>query len=274
MRAELTELKTCGANLLGYLSSSIGRKQTLGAAGAALVLFLAGHAAGNLALLNPDPAAAQAAYNAYCQFLTGMKPLIWIVEAGLAAILLVHVALALALRARNRRARGGGARYAVTHHAGPATPAAYTMFATGALVLAFLAQHLAFFKFGTWYLYRDAEGRLIRDMWLTAAETFAQPGWTALYVVALLLVGAHLVHALPSLFRTFGLVHPRWTPLVNLAGAGVAVALAGTFAATALGACLLLQRPAARDLMAQARAAQPALAAEAQHSSAQEGVSK
>ena len=44
-----------------YLASSIGRKQVLGVAGALLVAFLAGHMVGNLSLLNPDPAAAQAA---------------------------------------------------------------------------------------------------------------------------------------------------------------------------------------------------------------------
>ena len=37
-------------------------------------------------------------------------------------------------------------------------------------------------------------------MWLTTVETFANPVWTALYVAALLVAGAHLVHALPSLY--------------------------------------------------------------------------
>ena len=172
-----------------YLASSIGRKQVLGVAGALLVAFLAGHMVGNLSLLNPDPAVAQAAYNAYCQFLTGLKPLIWFVEAGLAAILFVHVALALVLKLGNRRARGA-ARYAVVSHAGQATGAAYTMFASGAVILVFLVQHLVLFKFGRWYFYRNAAGEIVRDMWLTTVETFANPVWTALYVAALLVAGA------------------------------------------------------------------------------------
>lgn len=243
-----------------YLASSIGRKQVLGAAGALLAAFLAGHMAGNLPLLNPDPAAAQAAYNAYCQFLTGLKPLIWFVEAGLAAVLFVHVALALVLKRGNRRARGA-ARCAAVSRAGKATGAAYTMFASGAVVLVFLVQHLALFKFGRRYLYQDAAGEIVRDMWLTAVETFANPAWTALYVAALLVAGAHLVHALPSLFRTFGLVHPRWTPLFNAAATCAAAAILGGFVVTAAGTCALARRPAARAQIEKARAAQPALEA-------------
>ena len=63
----------------GYLTSSIGKKQVLGVVGAGLVMFLAGHMVGNLPLLNPDVAASQAAYNAYCRMLTGLKPMIWFV---------------------------------------------------------------------------------------------------------------------------------------------------------------------------------------------------
>ena len=241
-----------------YLASSIGRKQVLGVAGALLVAFLAGHMAGNLSLLNPDPAAAQAAYNAYCQFLTGLKPLIWFVEAGLAAILFVHVALALVLKLGNRRARGA-ARYAVVSHAGQATGAAYTMFASGAVILVFLVQHLLFFKFGAWYLYQNAAGEIIRDMWLTTALTFQNPVWTAAYSVALLVAGAHLVHAIPSLFRTFGLVHTRWTPLFNLFGRCAAAAIVGGFVVTAIGTCALMHTDKGERQIKKALADQPRL---------------
>lgn len=256
-----------------YLASSVGRKQILGAAGALLAAFLAGHMAGNLCLLNPDPAAAQAAYNAYCQFLTGLRPFIWFAEAALSALLAVHVALALVLRRGNRRARGP-ARYAVVSRAGGATRAAYTMFASGVVLLVFLAQHLAFFKFGRWHLYENAAGEIVRDMWLTTVETFAQPAWTALYVAALLVAGAHLVHALPSLFRTFGLVHPRWTPVFSAVGACAAAAVVGGFAVTAVGTCALARRPAAQAQIAAARAAQAPLAARLAAAATTEGVRK
>ncbi|MGN0847446.1 MAG: succinate dehydrogenase [Kiritimatiellia bacterium] len=243
----------------GYFLSSIGKKQALGAVGVVLVLFLAGHMLGNLQLLNPDLAVQQASYNAYCKLLTGMKPMIWFVEAGLVAILLIHATLALALKFGNRSSRGVK-RYAVVRHAGDATCAAYTMFASGVVVLVFLVQHLMLFKFGDWYLYQNASGEIIRDMWLTTVQTFANPVWTAAYAVALLVAGAHLVHAIPSLFRTFGLVHARWTVLFNLFGVLAAVAIIGGFVVTAVGSCVLMNRPEGKALIQKSLDAQAQLA--------------
>lgn len=243
-----------------YFLSSIGKKQTLGAVGAVLVMFLAGHMLGNLQLLNPDLVAQQASYNDYCKFLTGMKPMIWFVEAALVAILLIHVMLACVLKFGNRASRGAK-RYAVVRHAGEVTCAAYTMFASGVVVFVFLLQHLRLFKFGNCYLYQSVSGEIIRDMWLTTVQTFASPGWTVAYVVAVLVVGAHLIHAIPSLFRTFGLVHARWTVLFNLFGVLAAAAIMGGFAVTAIGSCVLVNRPEGKALIQKSLEAQAQLAA-------------
>lgn len=244
--------------ILVYALSSLGKKQMLGVAGACLVGFLGGHMLGNLKLLNPDPVAAQASYNAYCQFLTGLKPLIWIIEAVLVAILAVHAGLALKLKLENRKARGK-IRYAVTARKGDAPLASYWMFSSGVLVLVFLVQHLLFIKFGDWYLYRNAEGEIIRDMWLTTIQAFANPWWTALYVLSLLALGAHLVHAIPSLFRTFGLAHRRWTPLFTLAGRLVAVVVILGFAAGVAGAGIQAQTERGRTLIQSSLDAQQTL---------------
>lgn len=247
---------------LDYLKSSIGRKQSMGVAGVLLVGFLAGHLLGNLQLLNPDPAAAQAAYNAYTRFLTGLKPLIWFIELALLAIFAYHVAIASWLKLENRRARGR-TRYAVSASLGDATPASTTMYATGTVVLLFVVSHLVVFKYGTHYLYTDAQGEVIRDMWLTTVEFFGTWWCTALYGLGLLAVGFHLFHALPSLFRTFGLDHPKWTPAFTLVGRLVALALAGGFIGTAAATCALAHTPAARAQIQKAYAAQKAFAQQA-----------
>ncbi|MGN0888905.1 MAG: succinate dehydrogenase cytochrome b subunit [Kiritimatiellia bacterium] len=256
----------------GYLTSSIGKKQVLGVVGAGLVMFLAGHMVGNLPLLNPDVAASQAAYNAYCRMLTGLKPMIWFVEAGLVSILLLHAGLALILKLGNSQARGG--RYAVVRRKGDASFATYTMFASGVIILVFLVQHLLFFKFGAWYLYQNAAGEIIRDMWLTTALTFQNPVWTAAYSVALLVAGAHLVHAIPSLFRTFGLVHTRWTPLFNLFGRCAAAAIVGGFVVTAIGTCALMHTDKGERQIKKALADQPRLEKVMTVQSAAKGVQK
>ena len=245
---------------LDYLKSSIGKKQTMGLAGLGLVGFLAGHLAGNLQLLNPDAAAAQAAYNAYTKFLTGMKPMIWFVEAGLVGIFLYHAALATKLKLENLKARGKS-RYAVNAHVGSATPASYTMYVTGSAILLFAVLHLAVFKFGTHYLYVDAKGDLIRDMWLTTVLFFGNPVYMGLYVLALLAIGAHLFHALPSLFRTFGLEHPKWTPIFTAAGMLAAAAISAGFVGTAVGTFALTKTNATQAQIQKAQAAQTVLQA-------------
>ena len=243
-----------------YLKSSIGKKQTMGVAGLGLVGFLAGHLLGNLQLLNLDAAAAQAAYNAYTKFLTGMKPLIWFVEAGLAGIFLSPVCVATKLKLENLKARGK-CRYAVNAHVGSATPASYTMYLTGSAILLFDVLHLAVFKLGTHYLYVDAKGDLIRDMWLTTVLFFGNPVYMGLYVLALLAIGAHLFHALPSICRTFGVEHPKWTPALTAAGMLAAAALSAGFVGTAVGTFALTKTDATKAQIQKAQAAQAVLQA-------------
>lgn len=258
---------------LDYLKSSIGRKQSMGVAGVLLVGFLAGHLLGNLQLLNLDPAAAQAAYNAYTRFLTGLKPLIWLIELALLAIFAYHVAVATWLKLENRRARGR-TRYAVSASLGDATPASTTMYATGSIVLLFAVSHLAVFKYGTHYLYLNAEGEVVRDMWLTTVEFFGAWWCTALYGLGLLAVGFHLFHALPSLFRTFGLDHSKWTPAFTLVGRLAAVALAGGFIATAAATCALAHMSAAQAQIRKSHDAQKTLAARAAAQTVQTAAEK
>ena len=244
---------------LTYLTSSIGKKQVLGAVGAFLVLFLVGHLLGNLQLLKPDAVAAQASYNAYTEFLTGLKPLIWIIEAVLCGVFALHVLLGLKLKIENHRARGAN-RYAVSAHVAPTTIASSTMVISGLVILAFVIQHLLVFKYGTHYLYRDADGKIIRDMWLTTIQVFSNPCWTAFYVVSLLLLGCHLIHAIPSLFRTFGLDHPKWTPLFAFCGVIRGAALAFGFAATAAGTFVQSRQSDTKALMEKSFAVQGELA--------------
>lgn len=238
-----------------YLLSSIGKKQTMGFAGAGLVGFLLGHVGGNLQLLNPDLAAAQASYNAYTKFLTGLGPTLWAIEAGLTAILLYHAGVAVKLRLENLKA-AGCRRYAVRAHKGKASPAAFTMLCSGSIILAFLVHHVATFKFGAYYLYQDASGAIIRDMWLTTALSFANPWIAGAYALAFLAIGAHLAHAVPSLFRTFGLVHPKWTPIFNVGGVLCAVAIFGGLSLVAVCTSWRVNTPEGKALIEQSRAAQ------------------
>lgn len=243
-----------------YLLSSIGKKQVLGVAGAGLVGFLLGHMSGNFALLNPDAAAAQAHYNAYAHFLMSLKPFLYVIELGLVAIMAVHAGMALKLKLENRRARGN-VRYAVSKSLGDKPFASATMFISGLTILVFLIQHLLFIKYGHEYLYRDANGVVMRDMWLTMVLTFANPWWTAFYAAVMLVLGGHLIHAIPSLFRTFGIVHRKWNLIIETAGVLLGAAIAFGFAVTAIGTCLLVNLPAGKEQIQKSLDAQKELTA-------------
>jgi succinate dehydrogenase / fumarate reductase cytochrome b subunit len=54
---------------------------------------------------------------------------------------------------------------------------------------------------------------------------FQQPVVAGLYVVAMIVLGFHLWHAIASLFQTLGWAHPRYRPLIERASRVVAMLL-------------------------------------------------
>jgi succinate dehydrogenase / fumarate reductase, cytochrome b subunit len=224
--------------IIRYLTSSIGKKQIMGCTGAALALFILGHMVGNLQLINLDQSVAQAHYNAYTQFLTGMKPIIYFVEIGLIALFCIHVFLAVKLKIENRKARGPEA-YEVNARKGKKTFASFTMIWSGIFVLGFVIQHLMVLKFGVHYLYENEAGELVRDMWLTTIDMFASPFWTVFYLVSMFIIGMHLFHAIASAFQTLGIAHQKWTPIIEFVGVAYSLVVALGFALEAGFSCYI-----------------------------------
>jgi succinate dehydrogenase / fumarate reductase cytochrome b subunit len=206
-----------------YARSSIGKKQILALSGIVWALFLIAHLAGNL-LIWKGPRGE--AFNQYSHALV-TNPFIYVAEAGLAFFFAVHVGLAVRITIENRRARGP-VPYAVFRSRGAPsrrTFASRSMILTGAVTLAFLVLHLITFKFGTHYETKVG-GEEMRDLARLVFEKFREPGYVAWYAFAMVALGAHLQHALQSLFETFGLDHPNWTPLVRAGGFAFAWAIA------------------------------------------------
>lgn len=224
--------------IIRYLTSSIGKKQIMGCTGACLALFILGHMVGNLQLINLDQSVAQAHYNAYTQLLTGMKPVIYFVEIGLIALFLIHVFMAVKLKIENRKARGPEA-YEVNARKGKKTFASFTMIWSGIFVLGFVIQHLMVLKFGVHYLYENESGEIIRDMWLTTIDMFANPFWTIFYLVSMFIIGMHLFHAIASAFQTLGIAHQKWTPIIEIVGVVYSVVVALGFAFEAGFSCYI-----------------------------------
>ena len=241
--------------IIKYLTSSIGKKQIMGCTGAALALFIFGHMCGNFQLLNFDQASAQASYNAYTEFLTGFNPLhfpikmIYLVELGLVACFALHIFLAITLKIENKKARGG-IDYEVSARKGKKTFATFTMIWSGLFILGFLIQHLMMLKFGEHYLYVNSQGEIVRDMWLTTIDMFANPLWAIFYVISMFVVGMHLFHAISSAFQTMGIAHQKWTPIIDVCGIIYSIVIAAGFGLTAIAAFYLGNQPETEALRA------------------------
>ncbi|MEW6320758.1 MAG: succinate dehydrogenase cytochrome b subunit [Acidobacteriota bacterium] len=211
------------SRLLQALSTSVGTKFLIAFTGLCLFLFLVAHLAGNvLFIAGPGP------FNDYAHGLVS-NPLIYLAEAGLLAVFLVHAARAVMNWLTNQAARPD--RYHVRRWARTKNPvsrkslASTTMIVTGTLILLFVVTHLATFKFGTYYETPDG----IRDLYRLQLEIFSQPAYVAYYLVSMGLVFAHLWHGLSSAAQSFGVDHPQWTPRILTLGRVLTVIIAGGF---------------------------------------------
>ncbi len=189
-----------------YFVTSIGKKQVMAVSGLGLMGFLFVHMTGNFLLLaGPD------AFNLYAYKLTS-TPLIYVAEAGLAGIFLLHLGLAFLVTAENKRARpvsyykrkqtGVGGNLASSH-----------MLISGLVVLVFIVLHLIQFKFGPEYE-TVVDGVVMRDLHRTVIEFFQNPWGVAWYVGAMTAMVFHLFHGFQSSFQTLGLNHPKYTPWI------------------------------------------------------------
>ena len=194
--------------LTNFLNTSVGRKQLMALSGLGLSGFLVTHLSGNFLLLVGDGGEK---FNSYAEWLGGQ---FWLngARAGLLLTLFVHLYLAFRLTFQNRTARGG--RY-VSKNASDASLASRTMILTGILILGFVVMHL--FDF-TWAEKPDG-------LYAVVVAKFAQPVWSLVYVICMIVVMLHLIHAIQSVFQTFGLNHAKYTPIIKKISLIVAVGL-------------------------------------------------
>lgn len=190
-----------------FLTASIGKKQIMALTGAGLIGFTVTHLIGNfLMLFGPD------AFNLYGHTLTS-NPLIYVAEAALVGMFLLHIFLAAILTIQNKLARPKS--YAVKVKTGRGeTFASSTMPYTGLILLIFVVLHLINFKYGSNYP-TIVDGVQMRDLYRTTIEYFANPLYVAWYVFAMVALGIHTSHGFWSMFQSWGLEHPKYTPAIK-----------------------------------------------------------
>ncbi|MDE6630646.1 MAG: succinate dehydrogenase cytochrome b subunit [Bacteroidales bacterium] len=218
----------------GFLKcASVTKKITLAIVGGFLMVFLLVHAGINLCMLRNDGGEW---FRAAAHFM-GTNYIVKVFEVILFAALIVHVVLAVILQIGNWMARPVG--YKVRGKAQTA-PGSRFMIYTGILVAIFLVIHLMnfyFVKLG-W-----VQGALLPDgepdFYTIAQGLFNNPAYLVLYLVLILGLGIHLMHAFPSALHTLGLNGEKADRIIKLIGALYAIVVVLMFYATAIGMAIL-----------------------------------
>jgi succinate dehydrogenase / fumarate reductase cytochrome b subunit len=208
------------------LDSTVGRKYIMGASGLALVAFVIVHLLENLLLYF----SGGSPYNAYVERLHSLGPVLLVMEWGLAALILVHAFYAVRVTLSNKAARPE--KYAMSKSKGEPSHSnisSRNMWITGTLIFAFLLLHIWQFRFGpgmeAGYVF-DLNGEKVRDLYRLVAETFHNPLYAGIYIVAMVFLGFHFRHGFWSAFQSLGVMSPRMSKGIYLLGATIAVLLA------------------------------------------------
>lgn len=191
--------------------SSVGRKLLMALTGLFLVLFLFEHLYGNLQLYKMDGGKA---FNEYGEFLVN-NIIIRTIEYVLFFSIIAHILDALYLTQQNKKARPVG--YAVSRQAQNSTWFSRNMGLTGTIILVFLVVHLRSFlvphRFG------EPENSMAYDV----AAAFQSNWYAALYLVSMVLLGAHLNHGFQSAFQTLGINNHKYSGVVKNTGTVIAL---------------------------------------------------
>lgn len=209
-------------------SSSIGRKIIMAITGLFLCSFLVVHLVGNLQLFKNDGGQA---FNVYSHFM-GTNPLIRTVEWVLVLGFGFHIYESFVLTRRNQTARGSN--YASNHAEQNSPWQSRNMGLLGTIILIFLLVHLYNFFYRARFGELDPDINNNADLYTLVASSFKQLWYVALYVLAQVALGYHLIHGFRSAFQTLGLNHRKYTPAIKFVGYAFSVLVSAGFAAMPL----------------------------------------
>lgn len=210
-----------------FFTSSLGKKLLMSLAGLFLCAFLVVHLGINLLLLSSDEGEA---FRIGVEFMT-TNILIKIMEIFLFGGFLLHIILGVIIQIKNWMARPS--RYAVSNNSQTSFFSKY-MIHTGVIIFIFLAIHLAnfyFVKLG-WTSAPQGPNTVAdnHDFYNMAINLFSTPGYSIFYIVCMVLLSFHLLHAFQSAFQTMGVNHKKYSPIINWIGKIYAIAIPAGFA--------------------------------------------
>lgn len=198
--------------------SSITKKIWMALLGIFLMVFLVVHLGINLCLLRSDDGEW---FNAAAHFM-GTNYVVKVFEIVLFAGFIFHILLGIILQVQNWLSRP--VRYMVTNKSETPFLSKYMIY-TGGIILIFLIIHFInfyFIKLG-WVssVYLSADGE--PDFYRIAQELFAQPLYSLLYIVLIVVLGFHLNHAFQAAWQTLGVNVPQYTKCITRFGTFYAI---------------------------------------------------
>ena len=207
-------------------STTIGAKALMAASGLLLIGFVLQHMVANLQVFL-DPSYI----NSYAYFMQNLGPALWVARLGLLAVVGLHIWAALKVTALNRAARP--VAYAYKKQSLATTYAARTMAVSGIIVLLFIVYHILHFTLHTvdfagttGFQTTLPDGTQVNDVHRMVVQGFRHPLTAGIYIVANLLLAAHLAHGAASLLQTLGLRHQGNAKVVKTVGVLIGVVLA------------------------------------------------
>lgn len=227
---------------MNFLKSTILSKIVMAFTGVILVMFIFGHALGNMQIF-----LGKETYNTYAHFLQSLGEILWIIRIFLFVCVVLHVITSIKLKFHNMSAKP--VNYQVKNYV-KAKLNSRTMIWTGLMILAFLLYHLLHFTVGVTnpshynqhevYVNKEVYGvmnpQMIEvykqnpnafqkeqfakvlierhDVYAMVVSSFSQPLISLIYIVGVVLLGFHLAHAIQSMFQTLGLNNPKYFPTI------------------------------------------------------------
>jgi succinate dehydrogenase / fumarate reductase cytochrome b subunit len=206
-------------------TSSIGKKLLMSLAGIFLIVFLLVHLGINLLIVFFDDPMV---YNKAAHIMS-TNILIKIFEIVLFGGFLLHMIYALILQIQNWLARPK--RYNKANYSNTSFFSKF-MIHTALITLVFLVIHMMDFyikaKFG-----HAAEvivdGVVYHDFASEMIDKFKMLPFVIFYIAAIIFLGFHLVHGFQSAFKTLGMDHKKYTPVVQFLAIVYSAIIVGGF---------------------------------------------
>lgn len=208
-------------SLSAYWTSSIGRKFIVAITGLFLIVFLAGHLAGNLLIF-----AGAEAFNEYAYLLHNMLHGIgiWFARAAIVGAFALHIAATISLTRENRAARKQYEHKSTIQ----ASRSSRFMIGSGVTILVFIVYHILHFtaRVGNeydnpeLYSYVMSSGETVHNAWKMVIDGFSVWYVVLFYVLAMALLASHLTHGVQSVFQTLGWRSRKSAGLIDLFAKG------------------------------------------------------